>query len=136
MIVCLVHNFRQQLFQRVSSPRHGNIMSSEARSRAEVVPAISHVKYPLVLRASVAVLRQVQLQDFPLTQVHRALLAVMRMVVLHLHVALRVDTGGVGENVIDRRTECSCLEDPLYEHGVGVGDDYAVNGAFVFQNKR
>lgn len=133
--VSLVGKFSQQLFQCVSPSRHRNIVSSEARSRAEVVPAIPHVKYLLILRTSITALWQVQLQDFPLTQVHGALLAVVRMVVSHLHAALLVDASWVGENVINRCTSFSCLQDPLDKHGVGVGDDYAVNSAFMFQNK-
>lgn len=135
MVVPLVCDFSQQLFQSVSPSRHRDIMFSKARGRAEVVPTIPHVKYPLILCTSVAVLRQVQLQNFPLTQVDGALLAVVRMVVPHLHVAQLIDTSRVGEDVINRCAQLRCLEDPLYEHGVGVGYDYAVNGAFMFQNK-
>lgn len=110
-------------------------MFSEAGSRAEVVAAIPHVKYPLILRASVAALRQVALQNLPLTQVDRAPLAVVGVVVPHLHVALLVDAGRVGEDVIDGRAQRRRLEDPLDEHGVGVGYDYAVDGAFVLRDK-
>lgn len=135
MVVAAVAEFGQQLFQGVAAPRHRHVASPEAGSGAEVVPAVAHVKYPLVLGAGVAALRQVQLQDLPLAQVGGALLAVVRMVVLHLHDAALVDASRVGEDAIDRRAELRRLEDPLDEHGVGVGDDDAVDQAFVFQDK-
>lgn len=101
MVVSLVSKISQQLFQSVSPSRHRNIVFSKARSRAKVVPTIPHVKYPLIRCASVTVFRQVELQNFPLTQVDRALAAVVRVVVPHLHEALLVDTSWVGEDVIN-----------------------------------
>lgn len=135
MVVSLLCKFSQQLFQSVSPSRHRDVMSSKARRRAEVVPTIPHIKDALILCTSVTALRQEQLQNFPLTQVDRALLAVVRVVVPHLHVALLVYRSRVGEDVIDRCAQLRCLEDPLYEHGVGVGYDYAVDGTFVLRNK-
>lgn len=56
----------------------------------------------------------------------------MRVVALDLHVPELVELSRVGENLIDRCPESRRMEDPVYEHGVGVGDDNAMNGAFMF----
>lgn len=135
MLVSLVCNFRQQLFQSVPAPRHRHVVLSKARSRAEVVPSIPHVKDPLVLRTCVTVLRQVELENLLLAQVDGALLAVVRVVVLHLQAAPLVDASRVGEDVIDGGAQLHRLQDPLNEHGVGVGDDDAIHHTFVFLNK-
>lgn len=135
-VASLVCQFGQQLFQSVAPSRHRHVVFSKAGSRAEVVATVPHVKYPLVLCTSVAAFRQVELQNFPLAQVDRAPLAVVGVVVPHLHVALLVDAGWVGEDVVNGRTQLRRPEDPLYEHGVGVGYDYAVDGTFVLRDKR
>lgn len=59
-------------------------------------------------------------------------MAFVRVVPLHLHVALLVELGRVGEDLVHSLVEPGCSEDPVYEHGVRVGDDDAVDAAFVF----
>lgn len=132
MLVPLLCNFRQQLFQSVPAPGHRHVVLSKARRRAEVVPPIPHVEDPLVLGTA---LRQVELQNLLLAQVDGAVLAVVRVVVLHLQPAPLVDASRVGEDVIDSGAQLHRLQDPLNEHGVGVGDDDAIHHTFVFLNK-
>lgn len=123
----------QQFLQSVPFPGHHDIMSSQAGSGTEIITAISHVKYPLILHASIRLLWQVNLQDFFLTEVDRAVGAIMRVVALNLHVAELIELSRVGENLIHSCVDSSCMEDPVYEHGVGVRDDYAVYCAFTLR---
>lgn len=81
----------------------------------------------LVLQTSLELIGQVELQHLPLAQVHGAALAVVGVVVLHLHVAALIDGGWVGEHLVHRRPQPRRVQDPVYEDGVGVGDDYAVS---------
>lgn len=134
-LVSLLGEFLQQLLQRVAASRHGDVAVPQAVRGAEVVAAVAHVKYLLVLRASGAVLRQVPLQNLPLAQVDGALLAVVRVVGPHLQAPALVDPRRVGEDVIHGGAQLGGLEDPLYEQGVGVGDDDAVDGALVVQDE-
>ena len=85
----------------------------------------------LILHISIRPPRQVKLQDFPLTEVDGASIAIVRVVALYLQVPKLVELSWVGENLVDSHLEPSCVEDPVYEHGVGVRDDDAVDGAFI-----
>lgn len=80
-------------------------MPSQTVSRAEIIPTVPHVKYPPILHAAIRLLRQVQLQDFFLTEIDGASIAVVRVVALYLHVPELIEPSRVGENLID-----SCLE--------------------------
>jgi len=62
--------------------------------------------------------------------------AVVGVVALHLHVPDLVELRRVGEDLVDGCLEAGGVEDPVYEHGVGVRDDDAVNGALVVQYER
>lgn len=57
----------------------------------------------------------------------------MRVVALYLHVSEIIEFSWVGEHLVNGRLESCCLEDPVYEHGVSIRDDYAVNGAFILR---
>ncbi len=132
-VIFLTFQFGQQFLQGVPLPGHHNITRSQTGSRAEIIPAVPHVKYPLVLHASTRLIRQIQLQHLFLTHVDGASIAVVRVVALYLHVPELIEFSRVGENLIDSCLESRCVEDPVYEHGVGVRDDYAVDGAFILR---
>lgn len=132
-VIFLTFQFGQQLLQGVPLPGHHNIMPSQTGRRAEIIPTVPNVKYLLVLQTAIRLIRQIQLQDFFLTHVDGASVAVVRVVALHFHVPELIELSRVGENLIDRSLEPRRVEDPVYEHGVGVRDDYAVDGAFMLR---
>ncbi len=79
------------------------------------------------MHISLRLLRSEILQHPPLAQVHGALLTIMRVKAAHAHVAACIDAGGVGEDVVYSGLQPGCMQNPVYEDTVGIGDYDAVD---------
>lgn len=79
------------------------------------------------MHISLGLLLSEVMQHPPLAQVYGTLLTVVRVKAAHVHVAARIDAGRVGEDVIYGRLQPRCMQNPVYEDTVGIGDDDAVD---------